>query len=127
MLVAGIRRLPHLPDVFARERASPLERRVVDVCRVGVLRRPELDQVLDQESVRAEEPDPVAVRELELGRSPLGILRVRTTQSEVVVQQLAAGRLVLASAVGQAARVLPTDMLVPYIGESDPMYSARDG
>ena len=38
---------------------------------------------------------------------------------------LAAGRFVLASRVGEAARVLPPEMLVDYHGSSDPDYPAR--
>jgi glycosyltransferase involved in cell wall biosynthesis len=38
---------------------------------------------------------------------------------------LAAGRFVLASCVGEAARVLPPDMLVQYHGSHDPGYPAR--
>jgi glycosyltransferase involved in cell wall biosynthesis len=38
---------------------------------------------------------------------------------------LAAGRFVLASRVGEAARVLPSEMLVEYRGEVDPDYPAR--
>jgi glycosyltransferase involved in cell wall biosynthesis len=38
---------------------------------------------------------------------------------------LAAGRFVLASRVGEAARVLPPEMLVEFHGESDPDYPAR--
>jgi glycosyltransferase involved in cell wall biosynthesis len=38
---------------------------------------------------------------------------------------LAAGRFVLASKVGEAARVLPADMLVDFAGTADPHYPAR--
>ena len=38
---------------------------------------------------------------------------------------LAAGRFVLASRVGEAARVLPPEMLVAFAGESDPGYPAK--
>jgi glycosyltransferase involved in cell wall biosynthesis len=38
---------------------------------------------------------------------------------------LAAGRFVLASKVGEAARVLPADMLVDFAGTADPGYPAR--
>jgi glycosyltransferase involved in cell wall biosynthesis len=38
---------------------------------------------------------------------------------------LAAGRFVLASRVGEAARVLPPEMLVEFAGESDPAYPER--
>lgn len=49
--------------------------------------------------------------------------RVRTTGKLPIY--LAAGRFVLASAVGEAARVLPPEMLVPFNGESDPEYPAK--
>jgi hypothetical protein len=38
---------------------------------------------------------------------------------------LAAGRFVLASAVGEAARILPSEMLVEFNGESDPDYPRK--
>jgi len=38
---------------------------------------------------------------------------------------MAAGRYVLASRVGEAARVLPEEMLVPFAGEHDPQYPER--
>src|SRR6185503_1169493 len=38
---------------------------------------------------------------------------------------LAAGRFILASRVGEAARVLPPEMLVDYRGSTDPAYPAR--
>jgi glycosyltransferase involved in cell wall biosynthesis len=38
---------------------------------------------------------------------------------------LAAGRFVLASRVGEAARVLPPEMLVEFAGETDPDYPAK--
>lgn len=49
--------------------------------------------------------------------------RVRTTGK--LPLYLAAGRFVLASAVGEAARVLPAEMLVPFDGECDPAYPAK--
>ncbi len=38
---------------------------------------------------------------------------------------LACGRLVIASRVGEAARILPNDMLVDYEGEDDPSYPRK--
>ena len=63
-------RLPHLPDVLAGERARPLERRVVAVRGVGVLRS-------GRSSIRSSTSRPfarnsriqLAVRQLELGRA----------------------------------------------------------
>lgn len=49
--------------------------------------------------------------------------RVRTTGK--LPLYLAAGRYVLATQVGQAALVLPPEMLVPYRGTKDPEYPAR--
>lgn len=49
--------------------------------------------------------------------------RVRTTGK--LPLYLAAGRFVLASRVGEAARVLPPDMLVGYRGAADPDYPAK--
>ncbi|HJZ90356.1 MAG TPA: glycosyltransferase [Gemmataceae bacterium] len=49
--------------------------------------------------------------------------KVRTTGK--LPLYLAAGRFVLASRVGEAARVLPGDMLVEFAGEHDPDYPAR--
>lgn len=52
---------------------------------------------------------------------PVG--QVRTTGK--LPLYLACGRFVLATEVGEAARVLPREMLVPYNGASDPEYPAR--
>jgi glycosyltransferase involved in cell wall biosynthesis len=49
--------------------------------------------------------------------------RVRTTGK--LPLYMAAGRFVLASGVGEAVRVLPRDMLVPYDGSVDTAYPAR--
>jgi glycosyltransferase involved in cell wall biosynthesis len=49
--------------------------------------------------------------------------QVRTTGK--LPLYLAAGRFVLASNVGEAARVLPPEMLVDFEGESDPAYPAK--
>jgi len=49
--------------------------------------------------------------------------QVRTTGK--LPLYLACGRFVLATAVGEAARVLPNEMLVPYHGTKDPEYPAR--
>lgn len=49
--------------------------------------------------------------------------RVRTTGK--LPLYLAAGRFVLASRVGEAARVLPPEMLVDFDGETDPVYPAK--
>jgi glycosyltransferase involved in cell wall biosynthesis len=49
--------------------------------------------------------------------------QVRTTGK--LPLYLACGKYVLASAVGEAARVLPPPMLVPYDGVKDPAYPAR--
>ena len=49
--------------------------------------------------------------------------QVRTTGK--LPLYLACGRFVLSSAVGEAARVLPSDMLVPYNGTKDVEYPAR--
>jgi glycosyltransferase involved in cell wall biosynthesis len=49
--------------------------------------------------------------------------RVRTTGK--LPLYLAAGRFVLASRVGEAARVLPPDMLVDFAGGADPDYPAK--
>jgi glycosyltransferase involved in cell wall biosynthesis len=49
--------------------------------------------------------------------------RVRTTGK--LPLYLAAGRFVLASNVGEAARILPPEMLVEFEGESDPAYPAK--
>jgi glycosyltransferase involved in cell wall biosynthesis len=49
--------------------------------------------------------------------------RVRTTGKLPIY--LAAGRFVLASRVGEAARALPPDMLVDFAGETDPDYPAK--
>src|SRR2546426_12403476 len=53
--------LPDPPDVLRGVCARPLERRVVGVRRGRIPRRTELDQVLDHQAVRAEQPNPVAV------------------------------------------------------------------
>jgi len=49
--------------------------------------------------------------------------QVRTTGK--LPLYLACGRFVLASKVGEAARVLPPEMLVPYLGSQDSEYPAR--
>jgi glycosyltransferase involved in cell wall biosynthesis len=49
--------------------------------------------------------------------------KVRTTGK--LPLYLAAGRFVLASQVGEAARILPPEMLVPFAGGSDPDYPAK--
>lgn len=49
--------------------------------------------------------------------------RVRTTGK--LPLYLAAGRFILASQVGEAARVLPPEMLVEYRGDTDPGYPGR--
>ena len=49
--------------------------------------------------------------------------QVRTTAKLPVY--LACGRFVLASRVGEAARILPEEMLVEYVGSFDPMYPSR--
>jgi glycosyltransferase involved in cell wall biosynthesis len=49
--------------------------------------------------------------------------QVRTTGK--LPLYLAAGRFILASRVGEAARVLPPEMLVDFAGESDPDYPAK--
>jgi glycosyltransferase involved in cell wall biosynthesis len=49
--------------------------------------------------------------------------QVRTTGK--LPLYLASGRFVLASKVGEAARVLPPEMLVPYLGAQDSEYPAR--
>ena len=58
--------LPDLPDLLHRPRARPLRLGRAAVGRLGSFRRLHLDQVLDLEPVRAEEPDPLAVRQVEL-------------------------------------------------------------
>ena len=60
-------RLPRLPDLL--HRPAPRPREVVPVRRRRVLGRARLDQVLDHEPVPAEEPDPLAHRELEGDRA----------------------------------------------------------
>ncbi len=49
--------------------------------------------------------------------------RVRTTGK--LPLYLASGRYVLATSVGEAARVLPAEMLIDYAGSSDPTYPGR--
>jgi glycosyltransferase involved in cell wall biosynthesis len=49
--------------------------------------------------------------------------KVRTTGK--LPLYLAAGRFVLASQVGEAARILPPEMLIPFAGDSDPDYPEK--
>src|SRR5262245_15824448 len=64
-LLRGVRRLARLPDVLGGPGARPLERCVLRVGGGRAGRRPQLDQILDDEPVPAEEADPGAVGTLE--------------------------------------------------------------
>ncbi len=69
---------------------------------------------------------PARLQEIDIALSTQSndvIGNVRTTGK--LPLYMAAGRFVLASRVGEAARVLPPDMLVDFAGETDPGYPAR--
>lgn len=69
-------------------------------------------------------PDYIAAMDICLSTQSNDVVgRVRTTGK--LPLYLAAGRFVLASRVGEAARVLPEEMLVDYRGVKDPAYPAR--
>src|SRR5205807_4830461 len=57
--------LPCDPDLFARPAPRPADGHDLEPC-LRAARRPNLDQVLEREAGRPQEPNPVAVREMEL-------------------------------------------------------------
>jgi glycosyltransferase involved in cell wall biosynthesis len=72
----------------------------------------------------AEIPDRLRAFDISLSTQTNDLIgNVRTTGK--LPEYLAAGRFVLASRVGEAARILPAQMLVEFRGESDPDYPAR--
>src|SRR5690349_19473080 len=74
--------LSRLPDVLPGPAACPVDRNPVSVARRRVFGRTELDQRLELESLRPQQPNPFAVRQLELDRAPVGLFAVHP---EVVV------------------------------------------
>src|SRR3954470_19599470 len=69
----GVSGLASAPDLLARPLPSPVDgdERIVGF---RAFSRPEFDQVVDVESVGTQEPDPVAVREVELDLRIVGPL-----------------------------------------------------
>src|SRR2546428_10294944 len=66
-------RLARDPDLFGRPLPRPLRRRdLVVAVLLGACGRVHLDQVLDVEAVRAQKPEPVAVRKVVLRPLLLG-------------------------------------------------------
>src|SRR6187551_3162997 len=63
--------LPDPPDLLGRPPTGPGELLVVTIRAAHAIGRPQLDQVLDLEAVRVEQPVPLAVRQLEGRRLPV--------------------------------------------------------
>src|SRR5205814_2903013 len=61
---ASGRLLPQLPDVLAGEVTKPIDRGELAIRRVDLLAGSELDQIIDHEARRPEQPYPRAVGEL---------------------------------------------------------------
>src|SRR5581483_4314860 len=80
--------LPRLPDLLRRPAVRPLSRHPV-VPRLRPLgRRLELDEILDLEAVRAQQPDPLAVAEMKVDP----VRPVEAAHAEVVAHKLALPR-----------------------------------
>src|SRR5581483_1942304 len=83
--------LTDLPDALQRPAARPLEVGDVPVGGARVRRRARLDQVLDLQPVRPEQPDPLAVGKLEVDRFLVPGPHAEVVDVQAAVESLALG------------------------------------